>query len=466
MLNLYICKNNCYKIMRIYLLLALSFFTLTTCSGKPKEGVKYSQKMVEAHGLVDFYCNRHYKKDLATSGWDYVSGLVANAVLKAWIMYPGKTEYYDAVKAYADKATNEDGTVILSEEGNPALRPSNIDDLPAGNIYFALYKEEMKRGNTKDAERYKTAATVIRQKLKYDHSRIAEGLPGAGGFFHKATYPNQMWLDGLYMGSPVYAQWQHAFGAANAEDNRQSWDDIALQFKTIHGYTYNPDRQLNYHAWSATPANANSFWANQKEPFLGCSKEFWARGMGWYFAALVDVLEYMPKEHKDYGAVVNILQQVAAGLKRWQDPESGVWYQLLQYGATTAADGKGDTVAGKVYNVGTAPNYLEASASSIFTYAYLKGIRLGLLDKKEYLPVAEKAYQGLLKTFIREHDGRLDIVQTCASAGLGPAKNPSRTGTVNYYLCGKDVTIVENEGKAIGTFILASLEYEEMKKKR
>ena len=160
-----------------------------------------------------------------------------------------------------------------------------------------------------------------------------------------------------------------------------------------------------------------------------------------------------------------IFNQVAAGLKRWQDPVSGVWYQLLQYDAQTAADGKGDTINGKVYNVGTEANYLEASASGIFTYAYLKGIRLGLLDREIYLPVAEKAYQGLLKTFIREReDGKLDVVQTCASAGLGPAKDPSRTGTINYYLAGKDVTVVENEGKAVGTFILASVEYEQLVK--
>jgi unsaturated rhamnogalacturonyl hydrolase len=437
---------------------------MLACSGK-QEAATYSQRMVESHGLKDFYCNRHYKATLSAAGWDYVSGLVANAVLKAWLMYPEKTEYYAAVKAFADSCTNEDGSMILNTRGASALRPSNIDDLPAGNIYFTLYKEELKKGNTKDAERYKRAATVIRNTLKSNHSRIAKGLPGAGGFFHKSSYPNQMWLDGLYMGSPIYAQWQHTFGSHNAADNESSWSDIALQFKTIHQYTYNPEKQLNYHAWSATPKDSNSFWANQKEPFMGCSKEFWARGMGWYFAALVDVLEYMPKEHKDYPAVLNILQQVAAGLKRWQDSASGVWYQLLQHNAATVADGKGDIVNGKTYNVGTAANYLEASASAIFTYAYLKGIRLGLLDKAEYLPVAEKAYQGLLKTFTREKEGALDIVQTCASAGLGPAKNLSRTGTINYYLCGKDVTVVENEGKAIGTFILASVEYEAMRRK-
>ena len=177
--------------------------------------------------------------------------------------------------------------------------------------------------------------------------------------------------------------------------------------------------------------------------------------------SVVDVLEVMPKHHPDYTKLNGILNQVAEGLKQWQDDESGVWYQLLQYDATQTADGKGDSIDGKTYNIGTQANYLEASCSGIFTYAYWKGIRLGLLDKAEYAPVAEKAYQGLLKTFIRNReDGKIDIVQTCASAGLGPAKDPSRTGTANYYLAGKDVTVVENEGKAVGTFILASLEYE------
>jgi len=446
--------------MKKLFLFAIPLFMLACCSGNKNDLPKWSQKMVESHGLIDFYCNRNHQPELASAGWDYVSGLVANSVLKAWVMYPEKTEYYDAVKAFADNSLNEDGSMILNRRGESALQPSNIDDLAAGKIYFALYEEEMKKGNAKDAERYKAAATLIRNTLKYNHSRIAEGLPGVGGFFHKAIYPNQMWLDGLYMGPAVYAQWQDAFGKEDAADNTESWNDIAFQFKTLHKYTYDAEKQLNYHAWSADPADANSFWANQGEPFLGCSKEFWGRGMGWYIAALVDVLEFMPKDHADYAAVADIFNQVAAGLHRWQDKESGVWYQLLQYDATMTADGKGDTIGENTYNVGTASNYLEASCSSIFTYAYLKGIRLGLLDKATYMPMAEKAYQGLLKTFIRENEGRTDIIQTCASAGLGPARDQSRTGTINYYLCGKDITIVQNEGKAIGTFIMASLEYE------
>ena len=420
---------------------------------------KWSQQMVEAHGLKDFYTNKTFHENLASSHWDYVTGLVAISVLEAWEIYPEKTKYYDAVKSFADNATNADGSMIVNTKGTSALGASNIDDLAAGRIFFTLYTEELRKGNTKDAERYKKAATVIRNKLKFDHSRIKEGLPGAGGFFHKAIYPNQMWLDGLYMGAPVYAMWQQAF-ETNANDNRQSWNDIANQFKILHTNTYDAAKQLNYHAWSATPNDENSFWANKAGPFTGCSKEFWGRGMGWYFAALVDVLEVMPKDHADYPAIHSIYRQVAAGLKRWQDKNSGVWYQLLQYDSTTTGDGKGDVVNGKTYNDCTAPNYLEASASSIFTYSFLKGMRLGLLDKSSYRKAAEKAYEGLVKTFIRPQANGLDIIQTCASAGLGPAKSPARTGTINYYLCGPDVTIVKNEGKAIGTFILASVEYE------
>ena len=453
--------------MKKQVIAALFPFLLMACGQQQDQGsALWSQKMVDSHGLGDFYCNRHYQSKLDSTGWDYVSGLVAGAVLETWKQYPEKEDYYQAVKAFADLNLNEDGTMILNGKGGSALRPSNIDDLPAGRIYFTLYAEELRKGNTKDANRYRNALDLIRNTLKYNHSRIAEGLPGAGGFFHKAIYPNQMWLDGLYMGSPIYAQWEHTFGAIDsAETAKASWDDIALQFKTIHEKTYDPEKQLNYHAWSATPADSNSFWANQEAPFLGASKEFWGRGMGWYFAALIDVLEYMPKDHAAYPAIEGIANEVAAGLKRWQDEASGLWYQLLQYDSRMTADGRGDTIAGEVYNVGDVANYLEASASCMFTYAYLKGMRLGVLDQATYRPVVEQAYQGILDTFIQPSaDGeKIDIVQSCASAGLGPAKDPSRTGTTNYYLAGKDVTIVENEGKAIGTFILASLEYERMK---
>jgi len=411
----------------------------------------WSQRMVEAHGVHNYYSNKTLKDTMPNAGWDYVSGLVANAVLKAWEMYPEKTSYYTVVKAFADKYT----TNTINYLGS-----SDIDALAAGKMYFALYHKAVSTGNTADADKYRNVVTVIRNKLKFNHSRISAGLPGAGGFYHKSGYPNQMWLDGLYMGPAVYAQWQAEFGTKDSmATNTASWSDIALQFETLNTYTYDSNKQLNYHAWTAIPTDVNAFWSNQTAPFLGCSKEFWGRSMGWMFAALVDVLEFMPKDHPDYANLQQICQQVAAGLKRWQDADSGVWFQLLQYDEKTFASPSGDLVTG--YNKGVLPNYLESSCSSMFTYSFFKAVRLGLIDRETYLPVAKKAYGGLLKCFITDNGTSLTIGKSCASAGLGPSNNPTRSGTINYYLCGKDVAITQNEGKAIGPFIMASLEYEQ-----
>ncbi|MDR1672358.1 MAG: glycoside hydrolase family 88 protein [Bacteroidales bacterium] len=408
--------------------------------------------MVESRALTTYLSGEKEAR------WNYVAGLVANSVLKTWLQYPEQTAYYEAVKRYADACLKGQDTIAVGE--------SNLDDLAAGKIFFVLYRTELAKGNTEDATRYKNCVTFFRNKMKHNHSRIALPLQGVGGFFHKAQYPNQMWLDGLYMGPALYAEWQYNFGEEEGLDsNNESWTDIANQFITIHTHTYNAETGLNYHAWSADPEDPNSFWAKKKAPYLGCSYEFWGRGMGWYFAALVDVLELMPKTHEDYIEIQDIANQVAAGLKRWQDNESGCWFQLLQYGKDLISNPSGEESGGKIYNQCDHSNYLESSASSMFTYAYLKGIRTGTLNKDEYLPVALKAYKGLLDTFIRtEDDNTLSIIQSCNSAGLGPARNPARTGTINYYLCGPDVTVVQNEGKAIGPFIMASLEYELLKK--
>ena len=437
-------------------ILFVALMLLFSCGNKKNETILYSQKAVESLALETFLSNKKEQR-LETAHWDYVPGLVAVSVLKAWEQYPEKTEYYDAVKAYADHSLQGGDTV--------KVQASNIDDLAAGKIFTVLYKVEMEKGNITDAARYKNCVTFLRNKLKYEHSRVAESLPGANVFFHKPIYPNQLWLDGLYMGAAMYADWQACFGEElGDDDNTQSWTDIAHQFITAHKYTYDSDKQLNYHAWSATPDAPDSFWARKEAPYLGCSPEFWGRGVGWYFSALVDVLESMPKQHADYATLCNIVNEVATGLAQYQDAETGCWYQLLQYDGTMTADGKGDTINENVYNVSDNSNYLESSASSMFTYAYLKGIRIGILDKSIYTSVAQKAYAGLLKQFIRQHpDGTIDIIQSCASAGLGPAKDPSRTGTVNYYLGGRDVSVTQNEGKAIGPFIMASVEYEKMK---
>lgn len=407
--------------------------------------------MVESLSLQTFSNNRG-KTSFATADFSYVPGLVAKSVLKTYNQYAIES-YWDCIKSYADRQLTGDAQKPIKIGNN------DIDAINAGKVFFDLYRHSMEIGDTASASKYQVAADYMHHKLQKEHTRIQAPLKGAGGFIHKGKYPDQMWLDGLYMGAAFYAEWEATFGA---EDNKDAWSDIALQFKTIHKYTWDKEKELNYHAWSANPTDPNSFWANQTKPFLGASKEFWARGCGWYFAALTDVLELMPKNHPDYKKLLKIYRQVAKGLMRWQD-SSGSWYQLLQYNDSMTGDNVGDYIQDKYYNIGRKPNYLESSASSMFTYAYCKGIRLGLLDREIYLPVAQKAYQGLLQNFITENpDGSINIIQSCASAGLGPAKNKSRTGTTNYYLCGNDVGITQNEGKAIGAFTMASCEYERL----
>ena len=391
----------------------------------------YSRRMVESQG----------KAWSADKSWDYVSGLVTKSLLKCTTQYP-EDEWsqtaYDWCKYYADAALNEDGSFRNFKKGN-------IDNIASGKVFFELYHHELAKDTDEgraNAAKYKTAVDYLYNYLRNDYSRI-QLEDGQGGFYHKDIYPNQMWLDGLYMGAAFYAEYLANF----APEDMEGWSDVANQFMTIHRHTYDPEKKLNYHGWSADPEDENSFWANDDGAFKGCSSEFWGRGMGWYFAALTDVLDLMPIEHPNYSDLKNILSQVAEGLKQWQDETSGVWYQLLQYDDTFVGE------CGK-------SNYLEASASCMFTYSYLKALRLGLIDES-YRIVAEKAYRGVLNTFISENsDETLNINFSCKSAGLGPKKSPQRDGSASYYLCGSDVTVVSNEGKSIGPFIMASLEWE------
>lgn len=424
---------------RLYLLFIMPFFMAMTFSAPFRTDSLYSKWIIDSR-MGDFRNKAKTERFLTpynasnTATWDYVPGLVAKAILKAWEQYkdePWSTYYFIGIQNYADNITMK-------------LGDSNIDDLNAAKIFFELYRGALDKGQKAKAQKYKADATFCRNKLKYDHTRIQSPLPGAGGFWHKSRYVNQMWLDGLYMGAAFYAEWQGNFGTELSEtDNRQSWNDIALQFDTIFHYTWNPIKKLNYHAWSAEPLNkASSFWA---DPVTGKSQEFWGRGVGWFFAALIDVLEYMPANHPARTRLVEYTNKVADGLATRQD-KSGCWYQLLQYDSS---------MKGTSCNVS---NYLESSASSMFTYAYFKGIRLGILNKNKYFSTAVKAYRGLIKKFVvEEPNGKIKLIQSCESAGL----SSKRKGDANYYLCGNDVAVHnDTEGKVLGPFIMASLEYE------
>ena len=342
-------------------------------------------------------------------------------------------DLFEAIEDYADNTTINVGE-------------SNIDDINAGKIFFELHREAVNRNLPEKAEIYRQKAKFCFDQIINSQIRIQPPLAGVNGFWHKKKYVNQMWLDGLFMGAAFYAEYLGNFGNTLEDEKRAAhWDDIALQLDIIFNKTWDPEKKLNYHAWSAEPQNsASEFWAN---PETGRSSEFWSRGMGWFFASLVDVLEFFPADHHARPQIVEYANMVAEGLKQRQDSLSGCWYQLLQYD-----DSKSSSCGNN--------NYLESSGSALFTYAYLKGIRLGILDRENYLPTATAAYNGFVINFIKEEtDGKIKIIQSCESAGL----SSDRKGDADYYLCGEDAIINNNtEGKVLGPFIMAALEYEKL----
>lgn len=338
-----------------------------------------------------------------TPVWNYTQGLIAQSMLSVW--KENKNEaYFNYAKKYADKLIDAKGNI-----SGYKIDEHNIDCLNSGKFLFDLYEK------TKD-ERYRNAIVLLRNQLK-TQPRTSEG-----GFWHKQRYPNQMWLDGLYMGAPFCAQYALTF------DEPKLFDDVVNQFVIIHKHTYDPITGLNYHGWDESKLQK---WAN---PETGCSPNFWGRAEGWYAMALVDVLDYLPLAHAGRPKILEILNQVVAGIKKYQDPQTGLWYQVVDQG-------------------GRKENYLEATGSSMFTYTLFKATRKGYISN-EYKAVAEKAYNGILEKLIQKNsDGTIRLTKCCAVAGLGG--NPYRDGSYNYYIHEK---VRDNDPKGVGPFIMASLE--------
>src|SRR5690606_21402096 len=266
-------------------------------------------------------------------------------------------------------------------------------------------------------EKYKKAAQRLREQITWQ-PRTKEG-----GFWHKHRYPYQMWLDGLYMAAPFYAQFSKTF-------NQPSYfDDVINQFVWMEQHARDNKTGLLYHGWDESKQQR---WAH---PQTGTSSEFWSRAMGWYAMGLVDVLDYIPKDHHRRKELINILQRLSTALKKYQDV-SGVWYQITDKG----------TVQG---------NYLESSGSCMFVYAVAKGARMGYIDK-DYLMVAKNGFDGIIKNFIEtDKPGYVHLLKSCSGAGLGGT--PYRDGSFEYYI---NEPLRTDDLKAIGPFIQASIEIE------
>lgn len=341
--------------------------------------------------------------------WNYEMGVVLTGFERLW-QTTHDQKYLNYIKQIIDHFINEDGTIRTY-----TLDEYNFDNIPAGRqllFLYEMYKEE----------KYKKAAALLRKQLAWQPRNKV------GGFWHKLKYPYQMWLDGLYMAAPFYANY------AATNNNKTDFTDIINQFVWMEKYSKDSATGLLYHGWDESHLQK---WAN---PTTGKSPEFWNRAMGWYVMGLVDVLDYIPANYPRRNELVQILNRLVPTLIKYQDKSSGVWWQI-----TNKANQEG--------------NYLESSGTAMFVYAFAKSIRLGYIPKT-YTSAVMKAYNGMIKEFVeKDNTGGIHYTKAVSGAGLGGI--PYRDGTYAYYVSEPKR---DDDLKAIGPFIQACIEMDMMKK--
>ncbi|MEA1848891.1 glycoside hydrolase family 88 protein [Chryseobacterium sp. MHB01] len=344
-----------------------------------------------------------------TPKWSYPTAIVLEGAERIFEK-TGNQEYYQYISTFGETMIKEDGSILSYD-----LSKYNIDMLNCGNVLLYLYQKEKK-------EKYLTALQTLRSQI--------DGQPrtSEGGFWHKKIYPNQMWLDGLYMGEPFYAHYTNIF--SKGADAEKAYNDIVNQFDLIQKHLLDKKTRLLYHAWDESREQQ---WADKK---TGLSPNFWSRAMGWYGMAIVDVLDYLPQNHPGRVRLLSYLKSYCDAVIKVQDRETGLWYQVLDKG-------------------GEKGNYLEATGSSMFVYTMMKSVNKNYLPKS-YKKFAKKGYEGILKNLITvDENGMVNLNRCCAVAGLGG--NPYRSGSYEYYI---NEEIRSNDPKGTGPFILASLEFE------
>lgn len=393
------------KFCQLFLLTALAGMTLIAKAQKVDKNQPWSVRMVQSEMVR---CPESWQLDFQPAlKWDYCHGLELQAMLDVYDRY-GDERIYNYALAYADTMIHDDGSIVKYKRSDFSL-----DRINSGKFIFRIYDQ------TKN-EKYRKALDLMRSQLD-DHPRNEDG-----GFWHKKIYPNQVWLDGIYMGAPFYAEYAYRNSRVN------DYADVINQFLMAARHTYDPQTDLFKHACDVSRKER---WSN---PETGQSLHSWGRAMGWYAMAFVDALDFIPKHEAKRDSMLMVFNQLCGMIKRTQEPKSGLWYQVLD-------------------KSGAPGNYLESSCSVMFVYALFKGVRMGYIDKS-YLDVAIKGYNSILKEFIEvDKDGLVTITKACAVVGLGG--KVYRSGDYDYYI---NEMIRPNDAKAVGPFIMASLEWERL----
>lgn len=336
--------------------------------------------------------------------WNYIDGCMITGILELYEI-TGEARYLDFADRFLSGFVEEDGSIRTYDPEEYSL-----DNVNPGKNLFPLYDLTGK-------EKYRKATERVRSQLS-TMPRTPEG-----NFWHKLIYPNQVWLDGIYMALPFYMEYEKRF------DAQKDCPDICQQIANVEIRMRDPETGLYYHGYDAS---RKMYWA---DPDSGCSPNFWLRAEGWFILGLVDVLEIMKDLPMQAESVhlQHMLLDLAKALSKYQDP-SGLWYQLI---ALPELEG----------------NYLETSGTALISAAMLKAVRLGFLPES-FRAVGEKAFYGIVDHRLTKNaDGTPCVTGICLVAGLGGEQH--RDGSVAYYL---SEPVVQNDAKGVGPLLLAYTE--------
>ena len=337
--------------------------------------------------------------------WSYDQGVILKGIEGVWKLY-GDAPCFNYIQHSMDFYVQEDGKIKDYKQED-----YNIDNTSNGKLLMLLY-------NITGKEKYKKAIDYIRGQFN-GQPRTTEG-----SFWHKKIYPWQVWLDGLYMGQPFYAEY------AKLARQDSVFDDVTRQFINIAHHTSDPKTGLMYHGWDESKTQK---WANKVS---GCSPNFWGRALGWYGMALVDVLDFLPENYWGRDSLISILNRFTKAVTAVQDNKDGLWYDIVD-------------------QPNRAKNYKESSASCMLVYTLAKAVRKGYIPASYYLN-AKKGYAGIISEFTEtDHNGQFNLKGTVSVSGLGG--NPYRDGSFDYYM---SEPVITNDAKGIGAFILSSVEME------
>ena len=346
-------------------------------------------------------------RDGVPTNWNYIDGCMITALL-AMADISGDERYFDFARHFIDAFVGEDGSICT-------FRPERhtLDDINEGRVLFPLYART-------GLDKYRLGAQTLKRALD-DQPRTAEG-----SFWHKQIYPNQVWLDGIYMAMPFLALYEKHFGHGD-------YADVVRQVRTVREHMRDGVTGLYYHGYDAS---RSAFWA---DPVTGLSKSFWLRSIGWFAVALADLTELLP-EGEDRNVMKDILADLTASVWNYHDPETSMYYQVPD-------------------RPGEAGNYLESSGSAMLAYAMLKGARLGALEPA-WADRGQATFDGIGRRYLSFEDGQLNLGGICLVAGLGPEDNRRRDGTYAYYI---SEPVVRNDAKGVAPFVLC---YTEVKRRQ